>query len=121
MHNGYLNEFATIKRDLISPSTPVYSPFIQGQADTEVLVVDLALTFGLEDYPGERRRAGGGASSRRSPSATTSHTRSRGRSPPATAISTWVFLELQREEIWWSFFFTTDVPMLRRHLDPERI
>ena len=45
MHNGYLNEFATIKRDLVFAVDPSLYPHIQGQADTEVLFY-LALTFG---------------------------------------------------------------------------
>ncbi len=55
MHNGYINEFATIKRDLILAVDPSLYPKIQGQADTEVLFY-LALTFGLEDDPPGRRR-----------------------------------------------------------------
>ena len=50
MHNGYINEFATIKRDLVLAVDPSLYPEIQGQADTEVLFY-LALTFGLEDDP----------------------------------------------------------------------
>jgi predicted glutamine amidotransferase len=50
MHNGYINEFATIKRDLILAVDPSLYPEIQGQADTEVLFF-LALTFGLEHDP----------------------------------------------------------------------
>ena len=50
MHNGYINEFATIKRDLILAVDPSLYPEIQGQADTEVLFY-LALTLGLEDDP----------------------------------------------------------------------
>jgi predicted glutamine amidotransferase len=50
MHNGYINEFAAIKRDLILAVDPSLYPQIQGQADTEVLFY-LALTFGLEDDP----------------------------------------------------------------------
>ena len=50
MHNGYINEFAGIKRDLILAVDPSLYPQIQGQADTEVLFY-LALTFGLEDDP----------------------------------------------------------------------
>ena len=50
MHNGYLNELATIKRDLVLAVDPSLYPEIQGQADTEVLFF-LALTFGLEDDP----------------------------------------------------------------------
>ena len=50
MHNGYLNELATVKRDLVLAVDPSLYPEIKGQADTEVLFY-LALTFGLEDYP----------------------------------------------------------------------
>ena len=50
MHNGYINEFATIKRDLVLAVDPSLYPQIQGQADTEVLFY-LALTLGLEDDP----------------------------------------------------------------------
>ncbi len=50
MHNGYINEFATIKRDLVLAIDPSLYPEIQGQADTEVLFY-LALTFGLQDDP----------------------------------------------------------------------
>jgi glutamine amidotransferase len=50
MHNGYINEFATIKRDLMLAVDPSLYPEIKGQADTEVLFY-VALTFGLEDNP----------------------------------------------------------------------
>ena len=50
MHNGYLNELATVKRDLVLAVDPSLFPEIQGQADTEILF-HLALTFGLEDDP----------------------------------------------------------------------
>src|SRR5438309_4929761 len=50
MHNGYINEFATIKRDLVLAIDPSLFPHIKGQADTEVLFY-LALTFGLETDP----------------------------------------------------------------------
>jgi predicted glutamine amidotransferase len=50
MHNGYINEFATIKRDLILAVDPSLYPEIKGQADTEVLFY-LALTLGLQDNP----------------------------------------------------------------------
>src|SRR5881227_3219155 len=52
MHNGYINAFATIKRDLILAVDPTLYPEIKGQADTEVLFY-LALTLGLEDDPPE--------------------------------------------------------------------
>ena len=50
MHNGYVNEFATIKRDLVLAIDPSLYPKIEGQTDSEVLFF-LALTFGLEDDP----------------------------------------------------------------------
>ena len=50
MHNGYINEFARIKRDLVLAVDPSLYPEIKGQADTEVLFY-LALTLGLEDDP----------------------------------------------------------------------
>ncbi len=50
MHNGFIDGFATIKRDLVLTVDESLYPEIQGQADTEVLFY-LALTFGLEDDP----------------------------------------------------------------------
>lgn len=50
MHSGYINEFATIKRDLSIAIDPSLYPEIQGQTDTEVLFY-LALTFGLQADP----------------------------------------------------------------------
>ena len=52
MHNGYINEFATIKRDLVLAVDPSLYAHIQGQADTEVLFF-LALTppFGAARRP----------------------------------------------------------------------
>jgi glutamine amidotransferase len=50
MHNGYINEFARCKRDLVLEIDPSLYPEIQGQTDSEVLFF-LALTFGLESDP----------------------------------------------------------------------
>lgn len=50
MHNGYIAEFSTVKRDLVLAVDESLYPEIAGQADTEVLFY-LALTFGLEDDP----------------------------------------------------------------------
>jgi len=50
MHNGFIDGFATIKRDLVLAVDESLFPQIQGTADTEVLFC-LALTFGLEDDP----------------------------------------------------------------------
>jgi predicted glutamine amidotransferase len=50
MHNGYINEFATLKRDLALAVDPSLFSGMQGQTDTEMLFY-LALTFGLQDDP----------------------------------------------------------------------
>ena len=48
MHNGFIDGFAAIKRDLVLAVDEPLFPEIKGTADTEVLFY-LALTFGLED------------------------------------------------------------------------
>jgi predicted glutamine amidotransferase len=50
MHNGYIAELASVKRDLVLAVDESLYPEIAGQADTEILF-HLALTFGLEDDP----------------------------------------------------------------------
>jgi len=52
MHNGFIDGYAQIKRDLVLAIDESLYPAIKGQADTEVLFY-LALTFGLEDDPVE--------------------------------------------------------------------
>ncbi|HEY2159817.1 MAG TPA: class II glutamine amidotransferase [Solirubrobacteraceae bacterium] len=52
MHNGFIDGFEAIKRDLVLAVDPSLYPAIKGQADTEVLFY-LALTLGLEDDPPE--------------------------------------------------------------------
>jgi glutamine amidotransferase len=50
MHNGFIDGYAVIKRDLVLGIDPSLFPEIKGSADTEVLFY-LALTFGLADDP----------------------------------------------------------------------
>jgi glutamine amidotransferase len=50
MHNGFVAELPTVKRDLIMAVDESLYPEIAGQADTEILFY-LALTFGLQDDP----------------------------------------------------------------------
>jgi predicted glutamine amidotransferase len=50
MHNGFIAEFAKVKRDLALAIDPSLFPLLEGSADTEVMF-HLALTFGLEDDP----------------------------------------------------------------------
>ena len=50
MHNGFLDGFAKVKRDLTVAVDPELYPEIEGTTDSE-LMFHLALTFGLEDDP----------------------------------------------------------------------
>ena len=52
MHNGFIDGFAAIKRDLVLAVDESLFPEIRGRADTEVLFY-LALTLGLENDPPE--------------------------------------------------------------------
>jgi glutamine amidotransferase len=50
MHNGLINDFHVVKRDLVLAIDPDLFPQIEGTTDSETLFY-LALTFGLEDDP----------------------------------------------------------------------
>lgn len=50
MHNGLIDEFPRLKRDLAFAVDPSLYPEIQGSTDTELFFY-LALTFGLQDDP----------------------------------------------------------------------
>ena len=50
MHNGFIDGFHDIKRDLTLAVDPSLYASIEGSSDTEVFFY-LALTFGLEDDP----------------------------------------------------------------------
>jgi len=50
MHNGFVDEWLTVKRELVLAIDPSLYPLIEGSADSEVLFF-LALTLGLEDDP----------------------------------------------------------------------
>jgi predicted glutamine amidotransferase len=50
MHNGFIGDFARVKRDLTLAVDPSLYSSIEGSADTETFFF-LALTFGLEDDP----------------------------------------------------------------------
>jgi glutamine amidotransferase len=52
MHNGFLDGFTKVKRDLTVAVDPELYPEIEGTTDSE-LMFHLALTFGLEDDPPE--------------------------------------------------------------------
>lgn len=52
MHNGFIDRFATLKRELVLAVDESLFPDIKGQTDSELLF-HLALTFGLEQDPPE--------------------------------------------------------------------
>jgi predicted glutamine amidotransferase len=52
MHNGFIDGYAAVKRDLVLAVDETLFAEIKGQADSEVLFY-LALSFGLEDDPPE--------------------------------------------------------------------
>jgi predicted glutamine amidotransferase len=50
MHNGLIDRFQELRRDLMLDVDPALFPSIEGQTDSEILF-HLALTMGLEDDP----------------------------------------------------------------------
>jgi glutamine amidotransferase len=50
MHNGFVEAFGEVKRDLVLAIDPTLYPALEGHTDTEILFL-LALTLGLEDDP----------------------------------------------------------------------
>ncbi len=116
MHNGYIDGFATVKRDLALAVDPSLYPQISGQTDTELLFF-LALTFGLEaDPPAAVERAVGVVEA-------VAATHGVAKPFQGTIATTdgntiWAF-RYSSEGKSRSLFYTTDVPTLRR-LYPER-
>jgi predicted glutamine amidotransferase len=116
MHNGYINEFATIKRDLILAVDPSLYPEIRGQADTEVLFY-LALTFGLEDDPPAAVAQAIGFVEAVAEKHDVPHP-FQGTVATTDGESIWAF-RYSSERKSRSLFYTTQVPKLRQ-LYPER-
>lgn len=116
MHNGYIDGFAAIKRELRLAVDDKLYPEIKGQTDTETLFY-LALTYGLrDDPPAAVARAIG-------------HVEAAGQAhgikyPFQGTLATtdgrtlWVF-RYSTEGKSRSLFFTRDVPSLRRQY-PDR-
>ncbi len=115
MHNGYINEFGTIKRDLILAVDPSLYPEIRGQADTEVLFF-LALTFGLEDDPPAAVAQAIGYVEEVAGRHEIPHP-FQGTVATTNGESIWAF-RYSSEHNSRSLFYTTDVPTLRK-LYPE--
>jgi len=116
MHNGFIDGFHAIKRDLVLAIDETLYPDIKGQTDTEVLF-NLALTFGLEDDPPDAVARAIGLVEARG--------RERGvKNPFQGTIAAsdgerlWAF-RYSSEGKSRSLFFSRDVRTLR-HLYPER-
>jgi predicted glutamine amidotransferase len=116
MHNGFIADFAKIKRELVLAIDESLYSDIAGQADTEVLFY-LALTFGLEDDPPDAVaraiglvEAAGSAKGVEYPFQGTIAT--------TDGERLWAF-RYSSEGKSRSLFFTTHVPTLRK-LYPER-
>jgi glutamine amidotransferase len=116
MHNGYINEFATIKRDLVFAVDPSMYPEIQGQADTEVLF-HLALTLGLEDDPPAAVARAIGLVEQIAGDHDVPHP-FQGTVATTDGESIWAF-RYSSEHKSRSLFYTTDIPSLRK-LYPDR-
>jgi glutamine amidotransferase len=116
MHNGYINEFATIKRDLVLAVDPSLYPQIQGQADTEVLFY-LALTFGLQDDPPAAVEHAVGLVEAVADRHGVPHP-FQGTVATSDGTSIWAF-RYSSERKSRSLYYTTDIPTLRK-LYPER-
>ena len=119
MHNGYINEFATIKRNLILAVDPSLYPQIQGQADTEVLFY-LALTLGLQDNPPAAVEQAIGLVEAVASRHDVPHP-FQGTIATTDGESIWAF-RYSSEHNSRSLFYTTDVPTLReRYPDREEL
>jgi predicted glutamine amidotransferase len=116
MHNGYINEFQSIKRDLALVVDPSLYSEIAGQADTEILFF-LALTLGLEDDPPSAIEQAVGVveavAARRGVPAPF-----QGTIATTDGERTWAVRYASGGEAR-SLYFTTDVPTLRK-LYPDR-
>ena len=116
MHNGYINEFARIKRDLILAIDPSLYPDIKGQADTEVLFY-LALTLGLEDDPPAAVEQAIGLVEAVASRHDVPHP-FQGTIATTDGKTIWAF-RYSSEKNSRSLFYTTDIPTLRK-LYPDR-
>ena len=111
MHNGYINEFAAMKRDLILAVDPALFPAIEGQTDSEVMFF-LALTMGLaDDPPAAIERTIGLIEATGSRLGITNPFQ--GTIATTDGESTWA-VRYSSEGASRSLFYTTDVPTLRR-------
>jgi glutamine amidotransferase len=116
MHNGYINEFGRMKRDLVLTVDPSLYAKIEGQTDTEVLFY-LALTFGLQDDPPAAIERAVGLVEAVGSRLGVPHP-FQGTIATTDGETTWA-VRYSSEGNSRSLYYTTDVPTLRK-LYPER-
>jgi predicted glutamine amidotransferase len=115
MHNGLIQDFPKVKRDLALAVDPSLYPSIEGSTDSEVFFY-LALTFGLEDDPPAAVESAVGLIEEVGRDHGIEH-------PIQMTVATtdgtrvWAF-RYSSERDSRSLFFSTDVPTLRE-LHPE--
>jgi glutamine amidotransferase len=110
MHNGFVDGFAKIKRDLAFAVDPSLYPQIAGTADSELLF-HLALTFGLEDDPAQAVAKTVGLVEDRGRAAGVDYP-FQGTIVTSDGESMWAF-RYSSEGKSRTLFFTRDVPTLR--------
>jgi len=116
MHNGFVDQFAKVKRDLVFAVDPSLYPEISGTADSEVLF-HLALSLGLEDDPPRAVAQAIGLVEALGAKQGVEYP-FQGTIATTDGETTWVF-RYSSEGKSRSLFFTRDIETLRR-LYPER-
>ena len=116
MHNGFIDGFAKMKRDLVLAIDPSLFPQIMGTTDTEVLF-HLALTFGLDDDPPQALARAIGLVEAHGHAQNVDYP-FQGTIATTNGDSLWVF-RYSSQGRSRSLFFTRDVPTLREQY-PDR-
>ena len=116
MHNGFIDGFAKLKRDLVLAIDPSLFPQIMGTTDTEVLF-HLALTFGLDDDPPQALARAIGLVEAHGHAQNVDYP-FQGTIATTNGDSLWVF-RYSSQGRSRSLFFTRDVPTLREQY-PDR-
>ena len=116
MHNGFIDGFAKMKRDLVLAIDPSLFPQIMGTTDTEVLF-HLALTFGLDDDPPQALARAIGLVEAHGHAQNVDYP-FQGTIATTNGDSVWVF-RYSSQGRSRSLFFTRDVPTLREQY-PDR-
>jgi len=116
MHNGFIDGFAKMKRDLVLAIDPSLFPQIMGTTDSEVLF-HLALTFGLDDDPPQALARAIGLVEAHGHAQNVDYP-FQGTIATTNGDSVWVF-RYSSQGRSRSLFFTRDVPTLRKQY-PDR-